>query len=183
MRLLEALKEALNLYERGLIHLASEDVKETIYRGCAGTTPDLVYCLFNQEYKEGITGMLKESGKMKFHTGVLNKLKNEIKRVEEKDIAGRRGDALFDIACVLLETHIAVDEDDKNVLNRLSPLKKYLDDNTNYPKNPPDPNVVLNALNTIDKDIRDLIMASIFFITRIRDKEHQLTNIPSNHMD
>lgn len=189
MRLLEALKEALKLYEGGTIHAASKDVKETIYRGCVGTTPDLVYYLFDQECRVGalrllqISGMSKEEAGMKIHTGILNKLKNEIKRVEKKDIVGKRGNALFDIACVLLETHFAVDEDDINVLDRLSPIKRVLDEKTDYPKNPPDPNVVLDALNKVDKDTHDLIMSNIFFITRIRDRESQLTTIPSNQTD
>ncbi len=179
MKLIKALEIALELYERGEICTATQEVKETIYMGCASTDPDLYYFLFNNTVNQGLRELLDDEHMDKAQEGIVNKIQKEIERQRGKNISGRRGDALYEMICIIGANLLAVDEDDKEVLKKLNPFINLLMDTPNFPPEPPNPNEVLKALNSIDEDVYDLIMANIFFIKGMTDR-HYDHHIPQN---
>ena len=177
MRLLEALENCLELYRRGEIHLASPEVRETVYIGCAGHNSDLIYHLFSGYVRKYMSNMLNEEGMAKYHEGNMRQIKEQIERVRGKDLTGRRGAALTELILILLDNSILVDEDDKEILDKLAPLKNYILEHSNYPKEFPDNKVVLEGLRKLDNEAHTLLMTGILFIKGKMDREC-LTNLP-----
>ena len=181
MKLLTALEIALKLYQKDESHLASPDVKEIIRRKCAFTEPDLYDHLFSNSVRTELPNILNECVMKKVRIGVMNKLQKEINRERERNITGRRGEALLEAIIVLGNNIIAVDEDDKIIVEKLQPFVSHLMKTNEFPPKPPDdPDVVLSALNDLDEDAFNLIMAGIFFLKGVRENESQLTHIPED---
>ena len=148
MRLLEALENCLELYSKGEIHLAAPEVRETVYAGCVWHNSDLVYHLFSSYVRRYMSTILNDDGMAKYHEGNMRQIEEQIKRVKEKDLTGRRGVALSELIFILLDNPILVDDDDKEILEKLSPLTNHLRTHSNYPKEIPNNRVVLVLLYT-----------------------------------
>ena len=176
MRLLEALENCLELYKLGEIHLASPEVREAVYIGCAWDNSDLVYHLFSGYVRQYMSTILNDEGMAKYHEGNMRQIEEQIKRVREKDITGRRGTALTELILILLDNPILVDEDDEEILEKLSPLTNYLRKHSNYPKEFPNNKVVLEGLRKLDNEAHTLLMTGILFIKGKMDREC-LTNL------
>lgn len=177
MRLIKALEIALELHERGEIDRASQEVKDTIYRRCAGTEPDLYYYLFDSATKQGLSEVVKltDEGMKKMRKGLVEKIKSAIQRHRKRNLHGRRGDALIEIVCILMEKHIAVDEDDEETLRKLRPFTKVLMETCDYPRTFPTGDQILKALDGVDEEVYDLIMGNVFFIKEMMERQSQLS--------
>lgn len=83
MKLIEALEIALELCERGEINSASQEVRDTIYIGCASTEPDLFHFLFSDFQQQALDLLpLTEEGKNKIRKGPIKMIQKEIDRVK-----------------------------------------------------------------------------------------------------